>query len=863
MSATAGPARQGSRHYWGIRSQTLIAAGVVAAFCVLVLLAFGVIWRSGERIMEGARVRTQAMARVLNQHAVRSVDAVDMLLRAVAKELGPNPQDAIKRSSTTSLLAELTRNQPHVLAVRLLDGAGADQFDFTPGREISYGAEAEVPAAHRSLAEGALAVGRPFRDPVSRAWIVSISRRVTARDGIPGNIVVAHVALDFFQRFYDEVDVGDNGSIALFRSDGVILVRRPFGIGDVGRYFGDNELFREQIPRRAAGTYETTTSLDGVTRLVSYRRVDALPLVIAVTLAKSEVQAEWRGEALRDLGIALGAAATLMALGLMLVRLTRQRTETERVLHVTLDNMDQGLLMFDGSNTVQVCNRRATELLELPPDLLASKPRFRDIVAYQRAAGEFACADTMEGSAIPTQTEAPRNGVYERRRPDGRILEVRTVALPDGGAVRTFMDVTAHREAEAAAQADEARYRLLAENATDMIIQADLDTTRRYVSPACRELLGYAPEELVGTRPLDAVHPEDIERYRAILDNLTAGHTDLAVSRQRYRRKDGTFVWTEATFRLIRGEGGEPTGYVASGARHLRAAPARGAAQGAGPHGRAHGAVQPPRLRGAARRGVAAGAAHRQRVRSADAGCGLLQAVQRPLRARGGRRVPAAGGGPPAPGAAGDGLCGPDRGRGVRASPARDGACRRAHGRGGDPSAAGGGGDGPPQEPARGGDGEHRGGGVPAAGDPERGGPAQRLRPGHVRGQENRTKPRRQRRRAQRARAAGGGLKPCHRRPRPRTARRVPASWPPPCRGRVRPSLSVDSAAGPVVGIFISAPPRGMVRPCRRPRAPPRPSTGPESPIRSTSMPTTPMRRASACRRPRASAPSLKPCSRP
>jgi len=58
MSATAGPARQGSRHYWGIRSQTLIAAGVVAAFCVLVLLAFGVTWRSGERIMEGARVRT-------------------------------------------------------------------------------------------------------------------------------------------------------------------------------------------------------------------------------------------------------------------------------------------------------------------------------------------------------------------------------------------------------------------------------------------------------------------------------------------------------------------------------------------------------------------------------------------------------------------------------------------------------------------------------------------------------------------------------------------------------------------------------------------------------------------------------------
>ncbi|MBW3656499.1 MAG: diguanylate cyclase, partial [Gemmatimonadetes bacterium] len=118
--------------------------------------------------------------------------------------------------------------------------------------------------------------------------------------------------------------------------------------------------------------------------------------------------------------------------------------------------------------------------------------------------------------------------------------------------------------AEAALRESELRYRLLAENATDMIVQADLDTTRRYVSPACRELLGYAPEELVGTRPLDAVHAEDIERYRAILHSLTSGQTELAVSRQRYRRKDGIFVWTEATFRLIRGEGGEPTGYVAA-----------------------------------------------------------------------------------------------------------------------------------------------------------------------------------------------------------------------------------------------------------------------------------------------------------
>ncbi len=160
---------------------------------------------------------------------------------------------------------------------------------------------------------------------------------------------------------------------------------------------------------------------------------------------------------------------------------------------------------------------------------------------------------------------------YRFRRGDGTYVHVldRGYVLRDqaGKPVRylgAMQDLTERKRAEASVAESEARYRLLAENATDMIVQADLDTTRRYVSPACRELLGYAPEELVGTRPLDAVHPEDLEHYRAILESFTRGHTEQAVSRQRYRRKDGSFVWTEATFRLIRDGAGQPTGYVAA-----------------------------------------------------------------------------------------------------------------------------------------------------------------------------------------------------------------------------------------------------------------------------------------------------------
>jgi diguanylate cyclase (GGDEF)-like protein/PAS domain S-box-containing protein len=97
-----------------------------------------------------------------------------------------------------------------------------------------------------------------------------------------------------------------------------------------------------------------------------------------------------------------------------------------------------------------------------------------------------------------------------------------------------------------------------------MIVLGDLETTRRYVSPACRDLLGFEPYELIGTRPVDGVHPDDAGAYRAILERLTSGKDERITSCQRYRRKDGSWVWTEVTFRLVRDSSGRPTAYVAS-----------------------------------------------------------------------------------------------------------------------------------------------------------------------------------------------------------------------------------------------------------------------------------------------------------
>jgi diguanylate cyclase (GGDEF)-like protein/PAS domain S-box-containing protein len=78
-------------------------------------------------------------------------------------------------------------------------------------------------------------------------------------------------------------------------------------------------------------------------------------------------------------------------------------------------------------------------------------------------------------------------------------------------------------------------------------------------------VLGYEPDELVGTKPLDFVHPDDVGAFARVLGDLTGGRVDHASSCQRYRRKDGTWVFMDVCQSLARDPAtGGPAGYVTS-----------------------------------------------------------------------------------------------------------------------------------------------------------------------------------------------------------------------------------------------------------------------------------------------------------
>jgi PAS domain S-box-containing protein len=109
----------------------------------------------------------------------------------------------------------------------------------------------------------------------------------------------------------------------------------------------------------------------------------------------------------------------------------------------------------------------------------------------------------------------------------------------------------------------EARYRLLADAASDLVIQYDLDGVIQYASPSATAF-GLRPEELVGRNSIEFFHPDDVALRKARLDGLREG-VPLprgAENERRLRTGDGRWIWVQGNPTTIRDKAGKPIGAV-------------------------------------------------------------------------------------------------------------------------------------------------------------------------------------------------------------------------------------------------------------------------------------------------------------
>src|SRR5262249_29315656 len=238
----------------------------------------------------------------------------------------------------------------------------------------------------------------------------------------------------------------------LLKADGTILVRYPRGEDFTGRQLSVEANRLEALSRERQG-YRVRARTDGNVRYVSVRAMPEYPLFVNISVTEEAALAAWGS---RAAAIGLGSAALLLCSIYFLVAVTRQvrqlsASEASLVqksdqLDTALNNMSQGLCMFDAHQRLVTCNMRYAEMYGLGADDTRSGTSLRDILAARRAAGNMPDSDPEAG--IQDVFVRPDSCAIEMLG-DGRIVSVSRRSMADEGWVEIHQDITAQKRAEA------------------------------------------------------------------------------------------------------------------------------------------------------------------------------------------------------------------------------------------------------------------------------------------------------------------------------------------------------------------------------------------------------------------------------
>ena len=541
---------------WGLCAASL--AGISALVFTEVAVRYSA-------TLSAAEQSAQSYADILAEHTARTFEAIDRSLlaaRSIRRDYGAGRLPTLEAANQA--LRGIQQSSSAILAVGWTNEAGdvvASSYEGSPVR-INMSDLDHFKTQLDGTADG-LYIAPLFRSETSGNWISSVSRRVENYDGSFAGVVSAPLDLAYFARIYRLVQLGSNDSVTLARNDGTILTREPFVESAVGQSYARSSLFEHHLKQADFGAFLSRSPIDGRSRILAYKAVPGLPLIMVVTADREVVLATWNRRVrlvLPFVGLLIG----LIILGTFLLsRRSRQLRAKKALLEATLDNMYQGLILVDKNERVAVCNRRAMQLLDLPESLMLSYPRLKDVIAFQADRGEFVdVSDEMKARMHPRPTNEVQH-TYERTRPNGTVIEVRTVPFANAGTIRTYKDVTQCKHLERELSERERQFRLLAENATDIIARLSFSGVLLYVSPSCSSVLGYSPEEMIGSTITDYLYPDDIEPSVAAFGEIVRGRPRVGVKIEyRIRHKDGHWLWFEANPTLVFDDNGAPLEFV-------------------------------------------------------------------------------------------------------------------------------------------------------------------------------------------------------------------------------------------------------------------------------------------------------------
>jgi hypothetical protein len=267
--------------------------------------------RGYQRTISDTSQELQAHARTLAEQTARSIDTVDMLLRHAAEHFKRNGLPNAPSREIHDYLRELATGIVQIDGFALYRADGAPlgvSWQFPP--PVENFTRWPFYSAFQEHARLDLYVGPMERNSADATWTFIFARRLGDGSNPPEGAITARARVEYFQQFYQAIQLGPGTAVWLMRKDGVVLARYP----PIDKALGKDAPLLASLPT-SLRLGETTpvrarSSLDKVDRIWALRAVPNYPLVIAVSKEAEIALAPWRGQV-------MGISARVLSLSLM------------------------------------------------------------------------------------------------------------------------------------------------------------------------------------------------------------------------------------------------------------------------------------------------------------------------------------------------------------------------------------------------------------------------------------------------------------------------------------------------------------------------------------------------------------------
>ena len=297
---------------------TLFSASIIIFICIV---AVALIAEQRQSALDRASAHSANLSAAFEEQVRRVLDSVsgamDLLARRIDKE-GPDfdlSQWAPLMPGVAASTIQVSIIGPDGMLVAASLSKNPKPVDLSDREHFRV---------HRHNPNLGLFIGKPVLGRVSNQVTIQVTKRLQARDGSFGGVLVFSLNPDYLTSLHRQVDLGQTGNVTVVGLDSVIRARftsndRSDAAG-VGTSLAAGRSFRDSA-FADSGFHTSASVVDGVVRLFHWRKVPGYPLVVIVGLGKEEALIAANRHALLILGIATSA---VLLVGLMALRLARE-----------------------------------------------------------------------------------------------------------------------------------------------------------------------------------------------------------------------------------------------------------------------------------------------------------------------------------------------------------------------------------------------------------------------------------------------------------------------------------------------------------------------------------------------------------